>query len=293
LDFRTGIRGDEIMRKTLIDEVTLCITSGGEYPLLESCVCSIKRFYPDLKIIISFDCNKQNINLVKRKKFFSKFNNITFLEDKFFNDCSKQMDRIKNNIKTKYFIFCDEDVFFKRKGVLEFLSSRLQEKDYCAIGHLGGHYFDDRQNFLTHGYFLQFFILYKTEIFEKYKMKFKRMRELDYSDEMEEEQRIFGGKINSKKILYYDTGSFIFVDFLKNDLDFLHISKEDLFRFLNHYGRLGSFEFFRNEEIIYPTVESGNLLKMEERFFNFNEIEEEYREKIKLFILDNNSLFHD
>ena len=224
------IKGRRIDRNNLmisLEDFTF-VVSVAIYPLAEMCIFSLKKFYPNAKIIMAFDFENQTND--KRKEFFSKYKNIEILEDEFNLFHCFQLHRMSKMVKTKYFITLDDDVFFHQKGIMEYLFNLLIKEDYSAVGSLVGAYISNKNNvnseeIIVSPRFDASFMVMNTEDYFKYNMDFSQRSK---------ENVFFRSRDYTRTHIFYDTGAFVFNDIIKNELKNFDV-KDSFYEFIRHY----------------------------------------------------------
>lgn len=214
---------------SLIKETTVCI-AACLFPVTEMCFISLKRYYPSVKVLMTFD--KKDFTNNTRKVFFQKFKNVKILEDKYDLMHASQMDRMFKMVDTKYGLSLDDDVYFKREGVIEKVESYLETGNYTAVGQKIQ--IIQRQHFMISPRLHPMFLLLKMDDYRKYDMTFKRMYEADF---------VSGSRKRSQDF-YCDTAGYIYHDLMKYGLPYYDFNS-DLDDYLHHFSSVS--DWFRRK----------------------------------------------
>jgi len=248
------------------------IVPAYHYPLAEICVSLIRYFYPDNEIIITFDANKF---IEKRKLFFStRFDNITFVPDKFVQGHARQLNRmIYDHVKTKYFVSIDDDSFMFSPNLLEIIDNSIEDSK-------GAIFIDSSLSHLYSQRILPYFCVFETETFKEYNMTFNSAK-------------IGGsGKVSPNEYYYYDVGSFMLFDVIKNQIPVLILNNipffcvqhlwyvSDLYRYLNK-NAFSNHDFESIIPLFFNHFDLQNLKMFEtHNFANYEDYSNQLRKRV-------------
>ncbi len=215
------------------------IVPACSYPLAEISITLINYFYPNIKILMSFD-KKPLTN--QRRDFFSKVKNLEIVPDIFLLGHARQLNRmINNHVKTKYFIAMDDDCFMTGLGILELIDNSIGEKD----GAIDLYSCDPPGKLAQRA--LPYFCVFKTEVFKKYKMTFEAIH------------------LYPEHQFYYDVGSFVLFDILKYKIPVILLNNISS-HYLQHiwyisglYGHLKKESFKNNDFNTIPKLDKDDF----------------------------------
>ena len=201
------------------------IIPANFYPLAEISICLLNYFYPQIKILISYD---KKVDIINRKKIISRFNNVSFVRNKFNLGHGKQLNYLINFVNTKYFITYDDDSFMWKYGIIEFINEVINENDFIINIQSTVSFKNDSGKRLNNLSIraLPCFSVGKTEIFLKYNMSF--------------ENSMYN--ISKKNNILFDVGSFVLSDIMRYNLLMKIINITDVSDYINHIEYL-SFIF--------------------------------------------------
>lgn len=265
-----------------IKDVTICM-SVACCPLAEMSISSIKRFYPDIKILLVFDYPEERND--NRKLFFTNnFTNIEIIEDLPESICHDlQLDRLIKFVKTKYFLTCDDDVFMFKDGCIEKMVEEA-EKGKFSVGNVMPYYHCPLLDKIVVTRIACYFSLYETETFLKYNMTFKRICETYKGEEIPEKH--YRG----------DTGFLVFSDMLKYDLKYKDMDVNILNQFIRHYGGGASVINFIRESKIYQKCDGINIPRIYKKDINEKKLLDvfgiNFYKNFMQLIKDNKSIFN-
>lgn len=112
-------------------DITIVIKTFERKNVLEKLLKSIEKYYPTLPIIIVDDSKKNYKNFICEK--FSKLN-INYLVEEYDIGLSKGRNILINNVKTKYFLLCDDDFEFDERTNLFLAKKLLINNDLDILG---------------------------------------------------------------------------------------------------------------------------------------------------------------
>lgn len=115
-----------------LDDVTILIKTFERKNMLSKLLKSIEKYYPNLPIIIVDDSKKNYKRYIMNK--FSKSLNIQYIIEDYDIGLSKGRNILINNVKTKYFLLCDDDFEFDNRTKIELAKSELIKKDLDILG---------------------------------------------------------------------------------------------------------------------------------------------------------------
>jgi glycosyltransferase involved in cell wall biosynthesis len=107
-------------------QITILIKTFERPFLLYNLLRSIKKFYPDINIIVVDDS--------KEKMDISDYTNVRYIRAPFNSGISVGRNIGLKNIKTPYFVLCDDDHVFNSKTDLEILYKNICEYDLDVVG---------------------------------------------------------------------------------------------------------------------------------------------------------------
>ena len=232
------------------DQYTFVVPACS-YPLAEISVTLVQYFYPDIKILMSFD---KNYLTNERRDFFSKFLNLEIVPDEFLLGHARQLNRIINNyVKTKYFIALDDDSFMMGPGILELIDGFFNEND-------GAINLDScKPSRKLSQRALPCFCIFKTDVFKKYNMTFEATH------------------LYPEYQFYYDVGSFVLFDIYKYQIPVV-ILNDATNHYIQHVWYIsGLYEYLNKEAFrdhdfnIIPQLSTEN--------FYFSKISVEHKDE--------------
>lgn len=112
-------------------DITIVIKTFERRKTLEKLLKSIEKYYPNLPVII-VDDSKKNY----KKSICEKFSNlnINYLVEDYDIGLSKGRNILISNVKTKYFLLCDDDFEFDERTNLSFAKQKLIENNLDILG---------------------------------------------------------------------------------------------------------------------------------------------------------------
>lgn len=113
-----------------MDEVTIIIKTFNRKKRLLKLVDSIFNYYPNINVIIVDDSRKSSMDSI-----IKKYNNIKYINTEYDIGLSKGRNILVENVKTKYFLLCDDDFVFDNRTNL-MLAKKILLKSKADI--LGG-----------------------------------------------------------------------------------------------------------------------------------------------------------
>ncbi len=109
------------------DRVTLCMKTFERPQCAEKLIKSIRKFYPNIRIIVADDSQDKPID-------FEATNNVTHIKLPFYQGSSFGRNRALDKVKTEYFITLDDDFVFSGQTKLETWMDVLDETDIDIVG---------------------------------------------------------------------------------------------------------------------------------------------------------------
>jgi len=210
----------------ILEDITFCICACY-YPFAEFTVHTLKHFYPDSNILITFDMESQYSE--DRKEYFSKnFSNVSFLENKFEIDYNNQIKRFFKIANTKYILLLDDDVIFYNYGIIEYLESLLDKEKYFCICEVLSFYFQPEYGVNVGTSFCTYFCLFNRIDFVNNKMG-KYFDGIPYS--YEEMKGYYNW--SHKAIWMSDTTSNLVPNIIRKKMK-VHDVSESFHKYLNH-----------------------------------------------------------
>jgi len=114
-----------------MQDLTIVIKTFQRKNALTRLLKSIEKYYPNIKIIV-LDDSEENYRDYIIEKF--KHLNIQYIVEKFNIGLSKGRNILLNNVKTKYFLLCDDDFEFDERTNLEYALDLYKKENVDILG---------------------------------------------------------------------------------------------------------------------------------------------------------------
>lgn len=181
-----------------MEDITIIIKTFIRIKCVERLLKSIEKSYSKCPIIICDDSGDAKKN---RESILKKFSNlkINYIVTEENIGLSKGRNILVQNVKTKYFLLCDDDFIFYKKTNILLARKILEDKNYDILGGLCLHAY--RVNFGSKNEKLELFMRKLQKLFHHYrKVGYRGDIDIEGKEVIIDIKKI---KYNSKKI--YDT----------------------------------------------------------------------------------------
>ncbi|MFA5312907.1 MAG: hypothetical protein WC375_06285 [Methanomassiliicoccales archaeon] len=211
-----------------INDITLLITACKPH-LVELCLTSVKRHYPELPVIICLPETE-----IRRNEYLVGFKNVSVIV---FTGFPYNHHNVLNNLieacPSKYCIICDDDVFFHTGGIIECISEIFKhDVSIMAVAELEHIVInfpyppDTNTNLIKMPRLSSYFAAYDVSVVRKYNLQFAKSIDILYVGK----DAIY----DPSKVPYYDTGAKMMTEMCYHGLKWFDMRNYS--KYITHYS---------------------------------------------------------